>query len=74
MKRLKKDTYIQKMKDNGYRVEQQTDGVYVYDDFGFRCCVSDSQPLGINTYGAVALPKEEFELTLRYLRTPFEKR
>lgn len=71
---MKKKTYVQKMSALGYTVTEQSDGIVVSDGFGFRCFISDKQWLALNTVGAVELPKPEFDLTLRYARTPLSKR
>lgn len=71
---MKKETYVLKMTDKGYTVIDQEDGLVVSDGYGFRCFVSHTQWLALNTVGSVQLPKEEFELTLRYARTPLDKR
>lgn len=71
---MKRATYVQKLSDLGYTITQQPDGLVVSDGFGFRCFVSDTQCLALNTAGSCELPKAEFELTLRYARTPLDKR
>lgn len=71
---MKKETYVKRMTDKGYDVKEQVDGLIISDGYGFRCFVSSEQWLALNTAGIVELPKEEFEITLKYARTPLNKR
>lgn len=70
---MKRKTFVKKIEERGYRVTIVTDGMDIYDDFGWRAFVSDKIPLGINTC-SLELPNEDYNLLNRYVRTPLDKR
>lgn len=70
---MKRKTFVKKLEERGYRVTFVTNGMDIYDDFGWRAFVSDKIRLGINTC-SLELPNEDYNLLNRYVRTPLDKR
>lgn len=71
---MKRKTFIRKFKEIGYQVIEQEEGICISDGFGFRIFVSEKMTNAVNTNGAVVLPAAEYNLAVRYARTPLEKR
>lgn len=71
---MKRKTFIRKFEEMGYTVSIQEDGITIQDGFGFRLFVSEQMACAVSTCGAVTLPTTEFNLAVRYARTPLDKR
>ena len=70
---MKRDTFIESIRERGYYVEQVEDGINIFDGFGWRAFASDKIRLGLNTC-ALELPNDDYNLINRYIRTPLNKR
>jgi len=70
---MKRQTFVDKLEEQGYQVFAVEDGIAIYDTFGWRAFVSDKVRYGINTCG-LQLPTDDFNAIIRYSRTPLEKR
>lgn len=70
---MKREAFITKIEERGYRIEFVEDGMDIYDDYGWRVFVSDKIRLGLNTC-SLELPNDDYNLINRYVRTPLNKR
>lgn len=70
---MKRKTFLKKLDEKGYTVEEVADGYDVSDDFGWRAFVSEKVRFGLNTC-SLELPNDDFNVFTRYVRTPLDKR